>query len=483
MLSKSQSLIQSWENINYCHWKSNEHLMEGLLGDTDLDVLVDENDKEKAEAALKKCGYMQCRSQYGSRYPGVDDWIGFDEKTGKLIHIHLHYHIVTGHKGMKEYNLPWTQRTLETRIKDQETGVYIMEPNLEIVTLYTRIGLKASVKRLKMAKAGKFVLGEDDLREINYLKKRIDLSKVHSILEEYYGKHTDEMLKIMEQDTIDSQNFVRLSKTASAAFAKCRRNNGFVCTLKKYYYIIAMRVISFVRHRMQKNIITRKTNINGKGCVIAFIGQDGAGKSTVTSDIVKWLTWKLDAKKFYLGSGEHYHSWQKKWHSKLPKKKNAITAALGAWLILSDYVALAKNVQKTIIKAEKYAAKGGIAVFDRYPQNQFIGINDGAKIRTLYVPKIKNKLIRKYALSRAKKEEQYIAKAVSHFPQLVIKLILPPEVSLQRKPEENIDIVRRKHEVIKSLAFEQSEVHTIDATMPYEEEIVKIKELIWQKIQ
>ena len=96
---------------------------------------------------------------------------------------------------------------------------------------------------------------------------------------------------------------------------------------------------------------------------------------------------------------------------------------------------------------------------------------------------IKNKLIRKYALSRAKKEEKNIAKAVSHFPQLVIKLILPPEVSLQRKPEENIDIVRRKHEVIKSLVFEQSEVHTIDATMPYDEEIVRIKDLIWQKIQ
>ena len=103
MLKKSLELFDEFNknNIKYCHWKSNEHLVEGLLGDTDLDVLISKNNKQIAEEILKKCLYMKCKSQYGSRYPGVDDWIGEDIETGKLIHVHLHYHIITGHKGMK----------------------------------------------------------------------------------------------------------------------------------------------------------------------------------------------------------------------------------------------------------------------------------------------------------------------------------------------------------------------------------------------
>lgn len=29
------------QEIRYCHWKSNEHLQEGLVGETDLDVIVE----------------------------------------------------------------------------------------------------------------------------------------------------------------------------------------------------------------------------------------------------------------------------------------------------------------------------------------------------------------------------------------------------------------------------------------------------------
>ena len=31
------------EDIAYCHWKSNEHLAASMVGDTDLDLLVDRN--------------------------------------------------------------------------------------------------------------------------------------------------------------------------------------------------------------------------------------------------------------------------------------------------------------------------------------------------------------------------------------------------------------------------------------------------------
>ena len=61
--------------------------------------------------------------------------------------------------------------------------------------------------------------------------------------------------------------------------------------------------------------------------------------------------------------------------------------------------------------------------------------------------------------------------------------MLPPEVSIERKPEENIELVKRKHDIIKQLQFYNSDVYEIDATQEYEQEIIQIKDLLWEKIQ
>ena len=108
MLEICKKLFLEWNNsVNYCHWKSNEHLGAGLDGLTDLDILMESNNREKGVQILRDLNFIQCNSQYGSRYPYVEDWIGFDMETGSLVHIHLHFMMVTGHRGLKEYNLPW----------------------------------------------------------------------------------------------------------------------------------------------------------------------------------------------------------------------------------------------------------------------------------------------------------------------------------------------------------------------------------------
>ena len=159
MLNISKELFASWNEAHllYCHWKSNEHLLAGLEGKTDLDVLLSRTDKNQGEKLLRSLDFLKCKSQYGSRYFEVDDWIGFDKDTGALIHLHLHYALVTGHKGMKEYSLPWIDLALRTRVMNEKYGVYMMEPNLEMMTLYTRIGLKADVINLVRCRMGNFI--------------------------------------------------------------------------------------------------------------------------------------------------------------------------------------------------------------------------------------------------------------------------------------------------------------------------------------
>lgn len=225
----------------------------------------------------------------------------------------------------------------------------------------------------------------------------------------------------------------------------------------------------------------RKVPVNKRGVLIAFLGQDGAGKSTVTDDIVKWLNWKIEARKFYLGSGEHYFSWQKK-IKKIIHSSNPLLKILDGMLAVSDAKSLAKHSYKTLLKAKHYCRKGGIAIFDRFPQVQFVGINDGPKIRSNYLTKVTSPIIRGIVNHYAAIEEKYLKKASLIIPDLVIKLILPPEVSIQRKPQEDLENVKQKHEIIKSLEFPGSEVHVVDATMNYQLEMILIKNCIWDKI-
>ena len=120
--------------------------MEGLDGLTDLDVYVAPEDREKTEASLVANEYIKFTPQKGARYPMVDEWIGFDYDTGKIVHVHLHYIIITGTKFNKEYVFPIDDLLMKTRVLDEETKVYVASPDVEIIILYSRIVLKASDK-------------------------------------------------------------------------------------------------------------------------------------------------------------------------------------------------------------------------------------------------------------------------------------------------------------------------------------------------
>ena len=481
MLKISKDLFNAWNDANllYCHWKSNEHLLPGLNGETDLDVLLSQDDKVRGEELLHSLDFLQCKSQYGARYPDVDDWIGFDKETGFLIHLHLHYRIVTGHKSMKEYSLLWTDLALRTRVLNEEYGVYTMEPNLEMVTLYTRIGLKADFLNLIRCNMGKFTFPKDTQREIDWLKERIDKEKVKELLNTYYGSKAAAVFTIMQMDKIDTAAYQQMRRIAETTFKNSSRIKLFV-RAREVRFFIYQRYLKQVVKRF-KPIMSKKVPVSEKGITIAFLGQDGAGKTTVTKQLIKWWSWKLDVRYVYLGSGDNYFSLLRSIIRLLPSK--GPIHRIRSILSLIDTRNLTKKAYKNIINAEKYVNKGGVVVYDRYPQMEYVGICDGPKIRERLQNYFGKGFLFRLFVPLAKSEEKYLKRIIGHHPDVVFKLILPPEESIRRKPQEKLEAVKRKHEIVKALQFEHSDVYTIDATMPYKEELLMIKNAIWQHIQ
>ena len=265
-----------------------------------------------------------------------------------------------------------------------------------------------------------------------------------------------------------------------------RQYNSIVTLLLGIYYWFTIRCNHFLRNHLNKNVIIRKVVKNDAGMIIAFIGQDGAGKSTVTNEIADWLSWKLDARRFYLGSGDHYKSWQKFFLSYIEKKnikKKRIGYIVYALLTISNYKKIAKTYYRITKKAERYSQKGGIALFDRYPQIIFEGRNDGPKIRTTLKKIKKSSLIYRFIEHSAKIEEKYIRNAIKIKPDLVFKLMLSPEESIRRKPEESLEEVKIKHNIIEKWDFTNVPTYQIDAAQDYAEEIKEIKTIIWKKIK
>lgn len=456
------------QEINYCHWKSNEHLSDGLNGKTDMDLLVSKVDAKKFSDTLIKCECINVQPQFGSRYTDVEEWVGYDRKTGKLIHLHVHYRMITGSKHVKEYILPWHDLALDTKVLNR--NVYVMDPNLEMIILYMRIVLKEQESIRKM---DRFVVPTEYRKEILWLKKQVDCKILFNLIGNIWREDKDNVLQLYCKEKLTKNDWAKLQELARVQADVVRKEKIF-----NLFSISAFRKhLVGVKYSLKKSFgivpFTTLKTLRVKGYVFVFIGCDGSGKSSVTGEIHKWLSWKLDCQRFYFGTGVGY------------KKPTISRISSMAWLpdivrkkcrMLFYYQVSWRCVYMRLL-LDFYIRRGGIAVCDRYPQTQFKGIYDGPKIQAL-------QLCNDRAWGRVfvRREEKNIAKVENKKIDVLFKLMIPAEVALKRSPGHKLREVKRKAKITEKLQFPECDVYEIDATQPFEEEILEIKGIIWDKL-
>ncbi|MCK8816302.1 hypothetical protein MWH28_02855 [Natroniella sulfidigena] len=471
-------------NILYCHWKSNEHLEPGLNGKTDLDILIARESFAEVNQILLELGYKRCKTLDYLDYYSVEDFVGFDQKTGKLVHIHLHYELVIGKKFIKGYHLPLEKEILDTRILDKKNNVYIISPNYEIVLLIIRRALKCSFfDRIKFWQ-GVFPKGEK--KEFLWLLERVNLDKVAQIAEEIINKEFSSLLI----DFIDSgSKFNKISKKVKKGFDKY----SLYSSLNRYltYHIRKFKIgVNYIRSKFLRHPIPYKRGLKEGGVVVAFFGVDGAGKSTMLSKIKNWISWKFDSQQIYFGSGDGRSSLlrlplkliaklrsnikgnsvnRSKKEDKEKKKSLLIRFMKILWALT-----LALEKKKKIKKMWRARTRGMVVLCDRYPQAQFYGFNDGPLLRDWADSKI--------ALKRKISDWEYsIYKLSEEFtPDIAIKLKIPAEIAIERKKDTPLYRIKEKINVIENLKFNQkTKVCDVDSSRSIEETVLEIKNIIW----
>lgn len=494
MLKSIKQMLNAFEEnkIKYCHWKSNEHLANALAGDTDLDILFLPEQRFKLDGVLNACGLKRFRAMPLMQYNAIEDYIGFDKESASIWHLHTHYRMTLGEKHLKGYTVTcWNYHILENRIWNEQ-GIYTSCFEDELILLFVRNSMK-----LRWRDIGKKI-NYDDINEFNWLFDRINQNKLIKHAHQYLGDEAaDEVVKLASQNLIKKEQLKYLHRlllkelkpftgysTVSSWWTRSRR---------ELYWLVG----AVIRHGgLSTNKPNRRVSPVG-GCAVAFLGCDGAGKSTTIAYIEKEFSKKLDVKTVYLGSGDGSssllrkpmklvarkiggkgvgHAMEKEYvDKKNTQRKISMKARLYsvAKVIWADSLAVEKR--KKLHQITKARNNGMIVLIDRYPQTDITGYSDGPLL-TRYLENGHGFLYRK-----AKKELEIYQSANINPPDLTLKLMVPTEVAIARKPEMTIhEIENKKRAVMAMNPSKQSAV--INTSKEKIESFGEVMEEIWKII-
>tara|TARA_Y100000389_G_scaffold62197_1_gene58264 strand:- start:8183 stop:9670 length:1488 start_codon:yes stop_codon:yes gene_type:complete len=458
--------------VNYCHFKSNEHVDAAVSGLTDLDILFAYDEYEKVDVLLQQLGFQKCTTAWYVSYPYVEDYIAFDE--GKIIHIHAHFKLILGESKVKSYILSWEEEILKTKVFNKEYGIYTSDPIHEMLLLIIRTALKLPVSDLNYQKRRDVV---DAIREFEWLKSRISKNEILQLTNAYFNEKVAAFIGVIYDQNI-SYNIVRNFYTTAKRKLNTYRRYSFL----KSKWIKQIRRVSIIllvinrKLKLYQGIRMHRTFDTDKGLIISIMGADGSGKSTQVKRVKTILSKKIDVRYIYMGSGNGPASWHRdllKFAGSILKKNKKGTSpakivkfkfSFKSIFMIIYLLSLAIEKKTKLKRLSYYRKHGMLCITDRYPQTQIEGYNDG-----LHMGEWKNtsSLILKQI---AKFERKCYALSEEIAPDIVVKLIGDINVLKQRRPEMTYQEIEKKQNGIKSLSFDKHvEVIEMDASLDMEE--------------
>lgn len=492
------------ENINYIHFKSNTNLDDSFAGRADFDVLVDKSKILIIESVIIGLGGKRHNPIHIGSYPGVDNWLLFNEDDGVIYHLHLHYQLATGKSLVKEYIIPWNELLFSSRVKDPKYGIFMTDPNLELILLATRSVLKSKTFDFLKKVFGLYNLPKSIQKEWDDLYNKSNIEQIVEYISHLFPNHYHILNAILTKPKLAYLDFLKLHIAVRSEMKLYRRFNGIESTIKSWFFRFEDITSKIWSRKLGGFSITKKTSLQG-GLIIAFVGVDGAGKSTVSNEISKWIGRKIECRRLYMGTGDGkttiLASVLKKLNlksessiKKRTSRKDLSVSETPSERVLSFWgnpflylkkllkifliMDVEKNNVKKIRKMHQYRLNGGISVLDRYPQIEICGQNDGPKISGY------NKMLRSALVARIeKKEEKYLSIVKYIRPDIVFRLNISAETGLKRKIEHNdLAFHQRKINELNKLHFQGAKIIEVDAEKPYEIELLDIKRELWRYI-
>ena len=471
------------EEINYCHWKSNNSLDRSLSGENDLDLLVSRSDAQRFREILHRLGFKQARTSSELQLPGVLSYYGYEKEADKFVHIHAHFQLILGHDMTKNYHLPIEKPLLESAIYDGP--IRIASPEFELIVFVIRMVLKHSTWDAILSDQGTLSMTEKG--ELHYLTTQADLTRTYKILRQHLPcvdkTLFDDCMRSLQPDCP-----VWARMKAGQQLHGSLRSHARSSQIQDAFLKSGRRGLRAVRRRIVKHL-PKKRLANG-GAIIALVGGHGAGKSTTVDGILAWLSKDFEVIKVHMGKP----AWS--WttftirgilkigrllglypYTKSPIQQsdspNAYVFPGYPWLLRQ--ACTVRDRYLTYVKVRRFASNGGFVICDRYPLPQVKLL--GWRLSDLISNVAPTNRLTDFLVRASEKYYEQIM-----LPELLIVLRLDPEIAVQRRFDQDAAMVRAHSTEIWELDWLQTSAHVIDASRSRAEVLSEVKALIWSEL-
>ena len=220
--------------------------------------------------------------------------------------------------------------------------------------------------------------------------------------------------------------------------------------------------------------------------LIAVIGTDGSGKSTVSEHLLTWVRGYGPASAVHLGkqSGNLARSLarmpligglmdrliRRKVAGVNQRIKEDLQPSLLPALVISAFTLRRRRRFRRMLALRQ---QGLIVVTDRFPQIEVPGAYDGPGFPAVTGGS-------SLVLSLARREFALFQWMASHRPDVVLRLNVDLDVACARKPDHRREALARKIAVTPQLTFSGAHVVDIDANQPLERVIADAKAAVAQ---
>ena len=139
------SLLDSFESqkVGYCCWKSSLRAPRGMTGASDLDLLIARPDRQKATELLLAFGFKQWPDASGCDHPAIANFLGWDESTGLIHHVHIQFKLVFGHSLLKSFRLPAEDQFIARSVRHPTEPLRVLHPVDEALLLVVRTQIES----------------------------------------------------------------------------------------------------------------------------------------------------------------------------------------------------------------------------------------------------------------------------------------------------------------------------------------------------
>ncbi|MFL5403184.1 MAG: hypothetical protein ACJ8BF_10250 [Gemmatimonadales bacterium] len=451
--------------VSYCQWKG----IWRVAGEGDIDLLVRRADAARFRQVAESLGFKLVLGSGERQLAGVESFLGHEPTLRHPIHLHVHYQVVVGDYWRTVYRLPIEAPMLQPTTPGEPFPV--PAPPYQFIVYVLRMMLRLRGWPLPLSRP-RWLAGIQG--QLDYLEGRCDRDEVASILETYLPSvdlpFLDRCLRALrvEGDPVE---------TAAVRRGLHRR----LRTHSRQPSLIAMLAATgekLLPYPLRPMLFDGRMRPSTGGLVVALIGGDGAGKSTCARELRSWLATHLPTLHAHLGRPPR---------SLLTLvvggalKVERLIDRLAHWespsgthIEMLRHLCTARDRFRLYRKVQRFAARGGLAICERYPipQNRLLV---GPCIPDL-LGSDSTRLAKLLGAWECRYYETMLA------PDAMAVLRLEPELAVIRKPEEPADYVLTRARLIWETDWSGTPAHVVDASRSLPEVVQDLRNWIWSAL-